>query len=230
MLVIWGLRVIYRMLGRGVFFCRRCGGDRAYRHRTGRRYITVYFIPLVPLMKTGAHVQCLTCKTRYVTEVLKLPTTDQMQVALLKGMRSMVAIILRAGDPASPLSRRRALDAVTGAGEPGYDEDALRDDLAEPADAARARIGALGAQLQVEAREWCLAEAIRIAMADGPLTGAERAAAEHLAPALGMTQAQAIGVIALTEQNALLAARGGATPLHPPRMGGCAPPIPPAVG
>ena len=116
MLIIW-LSVIYRTLGRGVFFCRRCGGDRAYRHRTGRRYITVYFIPLVPLMKTGAHVQCLTCKTRYVTEVLKLPTTDQMQVALLKGMRSMVAIILRAGDPASPLSRRRALDAVTGAGE-----------------------------------------------------------------------------------------------------------------
>jgi hypothetical protein len=39
-------------------------------------------------------------------------------------------------------------------------------------------------------------------MADGPLSGAERAAAEHLAAALGMTQAQAIGVIALTEQNA----------------------------
>ncbi len=39
-------------------------------------------------------------------------------------------------------------------------------------------------------------------MADGPLTGAERAAVEHLAAALGMTQAQAIGVIALTEQNA----------------------------
>jgi hypothetical protein len=41
-------------------------------------------------------------------------------------------------------------------------------------------------------------------MADGPLTGAERAAAEYLAGALGMTQAQAIGVIALTEQNIVL--------------------------
>jgi hypothetical protein len=44
--------------------------------------------------------------------------------------------------------------------------------------------------------------AIKIAMADGPLTGPERAVAGHLATALGMTQAQAIGVIALTEQNA----------------------------
>ncbi|MCW2893997.1 MAG: hypothetical protein QOG28_2634 [Trebonia sp.] len=217
MLIIW-LCVIYRTLGRGVFFCRRCGGDRDYRHRAGRRYVTIFFIPLVPLTKTGAHVQCLTCKTRYVTEVLKVPTTVQMQVALVAGMRAIVAIVLRAGDPANPLSRRRALDAVTGAGDNGYDEDALEEDLAEPADTARIKIGALGAQLQIEAREWCLAEAIRIALADGPLTGAERAAAEHLAAALGMTQAQGIGVIALTEQSVLFAS-GRPQPGPPVRAG-----------
>jgi Tellurite resistance protein TerB len=202
MLIIWGLRVIYRTLGRGVFFCRRCGGDREYRRRAGRRFVTVFFVPLVPLTKTGEHVQCVTCKTRYVTEVLKLPTTAAMQVAQVAGMRAVVAVMLRAGDPASPLSRRRALDAVTSAGMSGYDEAALAGDLNEPAEAGQRMIAALGSQLQVEAREWCLAEAIRIAMADGPLTGAERAAAEQLAAALGMTQAQAIGVIALTEQNA----------------------------
>ena len=229
MLIVWGLRVVYRTLGRGVFFCRRCGGDREYRHRTGRRYVTIFFIPLLPLTKTGEHVQCLTCKTRYVTEVLKLPTTVQMQVALVAGMRAMVAIILRAGDPASPLSRRRALDVVTGAGEAGYDEEVLEEDLAEPAGTALPKINELGAQLQIEAREWHLAEAIRIAMADGPLTAAERAAAEHLATALGMTQAQAIGVIALTEQNTVLFAggrppctprHGGALPLHSLPTGG----------
>jgi hypothetical protein len=202
MVILWGLRVIYRTLARGVFFCRRCGGDREYRHRAGRRYVTIFFIPLIPLMKTGEHVQCLTCKTRYVTEVLRLPTTVQMQVALVAGMRAMVAVILRAGDPGSQPSRRRALDVVTGAGDAGYNEDMLEEDLAEPAEFIRPKIAALGSQLQVEAREWCLAEAIRIALADGPLTGAERAAAEHLAATLGMTQAQAIGVIALTEQNA----------------------------
>src|ERR1700733_9990207 len=197
MLIIW-LSVIYRTLGRGAFFCRRCGGDRAYRHRAGRRYITVFFIPVIPLMKTGEHVQCLTCKTRYVTEVLQLPTTIEMQVALVAGLRAVVAVILRAGDPASPPARRRALDAVIGAGDAGYDEEVLEADLLEPADAGRPRIAVLGRQLQVDAREWCLAEAIRIAMADGPLTGTERAAVEHLAAVLGMTQAQAVGVIALT--------------------------------
>jgi hypothetical protein len=202
MLVIWGLRVVYRMLGQGVFFCRRCGGDREYRHRAGRRFITVFFIPLIPLARTGQHVQCLSCKTRYVTEVLKLPTTVQMQLALSAGMRALVVAMLRVGDPANPLARRRAIDAVVGTGERGYDEAALDADLEGPAETEIDRIAAFGGQLQVEAKEWYLAEAIWIALADGPLTGPERTAAVRLATALGMTQAQAIGVIALTGQNA----------------------------
>jgi hypothetical protein len=200
--IIWGLRVIYRTLGNGVFFCRRCGGDRQYRHRTGRRFITVFFIPLIPLTKTGEHVQCRKCKTRYVTEVLKLPTTAALQRSVAAGMRALVAAILRAGDPASPLARRRAIEAVAGTGERDYDEIALEADLAELGEGEVAKIVAFGSQLQVEAREWYLAEAIRIALADGPLTPAERAVTGHLAQALGMTQAQAIGVVALTEQNA----------------------------
>jgi len=199
---IWGLRVIYRTLGRGVFFCRRCGGDREYRHRSGRRFVTVFFIPLIPLTKTGEHVQCMTCKTRYVTEVLKLPTTAALQLSLAAGMRALVTAMLRAGDPASPLARRRAIEAVAGTGERGYDEAALDADLAEQADREGPKIAAFGSQLQVEAREWYLAEAVRIALADGPLTAAERTATGQLATALGMTQAQAIGVVALTEQNA----------------------------
>jgi hypothetical protein len=202
MLILWGLRVIYRTQGQGVFFCRLCGGDREYRRRSGRRYVTVFFIPLLPLARTGVHVQCLACKTRYVTEVLRLPTTIAMQLALATGTRALVVAMLRVGDPASPQARRRAIEAVTSAGEPGYDDGALDADLADTADAGRPKIAALGDQLQVQAREWYLAEAVRIGMADGPLTSAERAAAGQLAAVLGMSKAQAVGVIMLTEQGA----------------------------
>lgn len=132
LIFIWGLRVVYRTLGKGEFFCRRCGGDRGYRHRSGRRFITVFFIPLIPLTKTGEHVQCMTCKTRYVTEVLKLPTTAALQLSLAAGMRALVVAMLRAGDPDSRLARRRAIEAVAGTGERGYDEAALDADLAGP--------------------------------------------------------------------------------------------------
>ena len=200
--IIWGLRVVYHKIATGVFFCRKCGGDRGYRRRAGRRFITLFFIPLIPLGRTGEHVQCTTCKTRYVTEVLRLLTVAQMQEALPAGMRALVTAMLRAGDPASPHARRRAIEAVRGTGAESYGDQALDADLARPAEAGRTGIAALAGQLQVHAREWYLAELIRIALADGPLTAAERAAAEHLAAGLGLTQAQAIGVIMLTEQGA----------------------------
>ena len=205
MLIIWGLRVVYHTIAQGVFFCRRCGGDRSYQKRAGRRYITLFFIPVVPLNKTSVHVRCVTCKTRYVTEVLNLPTAAQMQAALPAGARALVSVMLRAGDPGCPAARRRAIEMAAAAGAQGYDDAALDADLAdlaEPAAAARPPIVALGGQLKPEAREWYLAELVRIALADGPLTGAERAAAEAIAADFGMTRAQAYGVIMMTEQAA----------------------------
>jgi len=202
MLILCGLRIVYRTIARGVFFCRQCGGDRNYRHRAGRRFITLFFIPVIPLHKTGEHVRCVTCKTRYVTDVVKLPTAAQMQAALPAGARALVCAMLRAGDPADAAARRRGIEMAAGAGAQGYGDAALDADLAQPPAAGRPAIVALGRQLKPEAREWHLAELVRIAMADGPLTGAERAAAEAVATDLGMTRAQAVGVITMTEQAA----------------------------
>ena len=57
-----------------------------------------------------------------------------------------------------------------------------------------------GVQLAVQAREWFLAEVVRIGTAEGPLTDTERQAAQAVAADLGMTQAQAYGVISVTER------------------------------
>jgi zinc-ribbon family len=72
LLLILGLRVFYHTIGQGTFHCRTCGRDRQYRLRAGRRFFTLFFVPVIPLNKTGEHVQCLTCKTRYVTDVLSM--------------------------------------------------------------------------------------------------------------------------------------------------------------
>ena len=114
MLLIWGLRVFYHTVGQGTFHCRTCGGDRQYRRRAGRRFFTLFFIPVIPLNKTGEHVQCLTCKTRYVTDVLSLPTAAQMQAALPAGMRAAAAVMLQAGDRGSAAARQRAVAVIQG--------------------------------------------------------------------------------------------------------------------
>jgi len=201
-LIIFGLRVFYRTIAQGTFHCRRCGGDRQYRHRAGRRWFTLFFIPVIPLNSVGEHVQCTTCRTRYVTDVLSQATTAQMQAALPMGMRAAASAMLRSGDPASPAARQRAIEAVVGAGTPGYDETMLNADLSQPFESIRAALNQVGAQLTIQAREWYLADVIRIGMADGPLTDGERQAAVAIGVDLAMTQAQAIGVLAMTEQSA----------------------------
>ena len=52
------------------------------------------------------------------------------------------------------------------------------------------------------AQEWFLADAVRVGLADGPLSEAEREAVQQIAVHLGMTAAQAHGVICLTEESA----------------------------
>src|ERR1700747_2052290 len=115
LLIILGLRVFYRTMARGVFYCRRCGGDREYRHRAGRRWVTVFFLPVLPLNPVGEHFRCTTCRPRYVTAVLSQPTTARMQAALPAGRRAAVSAMLRSGDPSSAGSRQRAIAAANGA-------------------------------------------------------------------------------------------------------------------
>ena len=202
MLIIFGLRVFYRTIAQGTFHCRRCGGDREYRHRAGRRWFTLFFIPVIPLNSVGEHVRCTTCRTRYVTDVLNQPTTAQMQAALPAGMRAAVAAMLRSGDPSNPASRQRAIEVVIGSGVRDYDEAMLNADLMQPFEVIRPALNQVGAQLTIQAREWYLADVIRIAMADGPLTESERHGALAIGADLGMTQAQVVGVVTMTEQAA----------------------------
>lgn len=202
MLLIWGLRVFYHTVSQGTFHCRTCGGDRQYRHRAGRRFFTLFFIPVIPLNKTGEHVQCMTCKTRYVTDVLSLPTAAQMQAALPAGMRAAAAAMLQAGDRGSAAARQRAVAAIQGAGARGYADADLEADAAQPAEAVRSALGQVARQLTPDAREWFLAETVRVGMADGPLTDSERRIAGLIAADLGMTQAQAVGVVTMAERAA----------------------------
>ena len=202
MLIIWGLRVFYRTIGQGTFHCRRCGGDRQYRLRSGRRFFTLFFIPVIPLNKVGEHVQCLTCKTKYHTNALAAPTAEQMQAALPAGMRAAASAMLRSGDPGNPAARRKAIEAISGAGAQGYTEAALDQDLAQPFEYVTPALNQVGGQLAPQAKEWFLAEVVRIGMCDGPLSDSERQAAQAVAADLGMTQAQGYGVISMTERAA----------------------------
>ncbi len=216
-----GIRFYFRTTGHGTVHCQRCGGDRPYQQCTGRRWIHVLQIPVIPLDRVGEHVQCRICRTRYRLEVLRMPTVAAMQRALPAGSLAAVTTMLRAGDPASAPARSRAIDIMQRAGLVDYDDAALTADLAAagaagltaaaPADLAgdpavdvdgSASLRTLARQLIRPAPEWFLADVVRMGLADGPLSDEERGAAQLIAAHLGMTTAQAHGVIWLTEEGA----------------------------
>jgi zinc-ribbon family/Tellurite resistance protein TerB len=206
--VIFGWRVLWRPVGNGVFHCARCGGDRQFQHLVGRRWFHLFFIPLIPLAQAGQHVRCTVCGTRYRMEVLKIPTTAQMQVALPNGMRAAAVAMLRAAGGGGEPARRRAVDAIRSAGLADYQYPALDADLSaslmspQPGPDLARILNSLAIQLAVPAREWFLAEVVRIGLADGPLSDDERRAVHEIAAQLGMSHAQAHGVIAVTEEGA----------------------------
>lgn len=203
--MIFGLRVCFRTTGHGVFHCQRCGGDRPYRTRAGRRWFHLLYLPVIPLDRAGEHVQCLGCRCRYRKAVLAIPTAAQMAAALPAGTLAAATLMLLAGDSSSEPARRRAMDAVRAAGLGGYDTEALEADLSRCALAGcdpSGPLNTLAAQLAVPAREWFVADMVRIGLADGQLTDDERLAARQVAAGLGLTAAHAYGVIAMTEEGA----------------------------
>jgi uncharacterized tellurite resistance protein B-like protein len=205
--VFIGLGFHFRITGRGTVHCQRCGGDRPYRACAGRRWLHFCFLPLVPLDRITEHVQCTQCDTRYRMEVLGLPTSAEMRKVLPAATRAAAAAMLHAGGADSELARASAIETVQDAGECDYGEHDLTadvtawEDLAASADLA-VQMASLCRQLTMPAHEWFLAGIVRVGLADGQLSLEERSAARQIAAYLGMTPAQAHGVIWMTEESA----------------------------
>lgn len=199
MLLIFGLSVFFRTVGQGDFHCPSCGGDRHYRQRVARRWFTLFFLPVIPLNRVGEVVECAACRTRFNLGALRLPTASQMAATLPAAMRAAAVAVLTAGDPSEAGARARAVEAVRGYGGADFDDETLEADLAQPLDDSDEVIAQAGAQLTTEAREWFLAQVVRMALADGAISGGERQALHLVAGRLGMTPAHAVGVISTTE-------------------------------
>jgi hypothetical protein len=201
--IIFGMAVFFfGSVGQGTFHCPNCGGDRPYKQKIGRRWFTLFFIPVIPLNKVAEVVQCGTCNTRYRTSVLSVPTTGQLAAAVPTAVAAAAGLVLHAS-LANPAARGRAIDAVRMAGWLNYGDEDLNKELVQPPAAALQKLSEASAPLAAEARERILAEAARVGLADGPLTPDERQVLGTIGPALGLTAAQFYGVISMVEQSAV---------------------------
>jgi hypothetical protein len=73
MIIIFGSKPRFNTLSSGQFYCPQCRTRRTYELRSGRNWLTLYFIPLIPLNRLGEVVTCTTCGTNFVKDVLATP-------------------------------------------------------------------------------------------------------------------------------------------------------------
>ena len=71
-IIIFGTRGVKSTQQEGQFHCPQCNSTQHYRHRSVRRFFTLYFIPLIPLDKVGEYVECSTCRNTYITRILEM--------------------------------------------------------------------------------------------------------------------------------------------------------------
>ncbi|MFC6883924.1 MULTISPECIES: TerB family tellurite resistance protein [Actinomadura] len=201
-MIIFGWRVVFFTLTRGVFHCPDCGGDREYRRRYGRNFFTLFFIPVLPLNKTGGEfVECETCKGRWNVGVLEVPTSAQLAHMPAMLLRMAIAQVLRSGDYTNAAARERAVGVVRQAGDAAYDQAALDGDMGRPFDQVRAEMAHAASALAPEARERILSAAAEIALSDGPLSVSEEETLSAVGADLQLTRVQVTGVVSMARQS-----------------------------
>ncbi|NUR25825.1 MAG: zinc ribbon domain-containing protein, partial [Catenulispora sp.] len=169
MLLIWGWRTVFRMVGSGVFSCPSCGADRNYERRRAQRFFTLFFIPLIPLKVIGEFVRCTYCKNDFRDSVLARPTAAQFTDLLQNTVRGVMVNVLRRGGAGHPGARAAAVQEIVSAGAVGYTEADLAQDMQVVPEDLTQLLAGLAGQLPEAGREALVLGAVRAAVADGPV-------------------------------------------------------------
>ena len=62
----------------GIFHCPGCRDTRPCKVRGTYRFLTIYFVPLIPLELVSEHVRCQICREQYPTRVLQPDYTKRL--------------------------------------------------------------------------------------------------------------------------------------------------------
>ncbi|MEM6776210.1 MAG: zinc ribbon domain-containing protein [Planctomycetota bacterium] len=89
-----------RTLERGEFYCPQCGSQQSHRFRSRRTFLTVYFIPVVPISAAEPFVQCDQCRATFDPTVLEMDkaTHTEIQEAQFRDEAIRAAVLVTLED------------------------------------------------------------------------------------------------------------------------------------
>ncbi|MGP4111055.1 TerB family tellurite resistance protein [Streptomyces sp. 4N509B] len=122
---VTGVRVAWRSIDDGEFFCTGCGGDRSYQLLEGMRRVTVLGVPLRRHGTAGPVVCCSGCRHRFPVADLELPTTTRLAALLRDAVHTIALSMLAVDGVEQDTTRRAAVASVRAAGFPECTEERL---------------------------------------------------------------------------------------------------------
>lgn len=85
-MILIGTMNLTRTRDTGNFYCPGCKGNRTYRYRTRRPFLTLYFVPTIPVGAAEPFVQCDGCRASWDVGVLQM-TRESHETAQLEQFR-----------------------------------------------------------------------------------------------------------------------------------------------
>jgi hypothetical protein len=114
-ILIFGMHPRESVVDKGKFLCPHCGVERQYVLKNSRPYISLYFIPLIPLGKAREIVQCQTCLRSFTPDVLNanaLKAKTRRQHASLSTLMNTAESRLRGGESVEDLLREMTANGL----------------------------------------------------------------------------------------------------------------------
>lgn len=76
----------------GKFYCPHCRTEATYRERYVRNFLTIYFIPLIPLNRGEEYVDCDVCRRKFPLSALE-HDADDVKLAFQTRLRTLLALL-----------------------------------------------------------------------------------------------------------------------------------------
>jgi hypothetical protein len=129
-MILIGTMNITRTRGHGDFHCPTCGSLREYSLKSRRPFLTLYFIPTVPIGASELFVRCDGCKSNWDPAILNMDARDH-QIAKdtqfrVEAFRASVLVVLHGGEV-----NGREIEALLGIGQRILPEPVDRDELGQ---------------------------------------------------------------------------------------------------
>ena len=175
MIIIGEMNVTLKK-GSGEFYCPLCSTQRPYAHRRVKRFITLYFVPVLPIATVSEHLRCDKCRQQFPLAALRKRAEDyqhEQRLEFANDVRRVMVLTMIADGQVSP----QELEVIRGTyrqlcgGE--LSEEELMHDIQQ---AKRARVDAtqyaraIAARRNEQEKEWILRGAFLVASASGPLS------------------------------------------------------------